>query len=185
MFRGGVWPPASGERGEWWPAHNSQGQRPDSSMVQRYTGPSHSIIQPTHHTRRHNMRNKRGELFTAFLTSFDSFHDAVWKMDMIVMFISMFTFISTPRTMSPASAPLHTYVLRAWLSWLLMRGERGEWLEGPPWGSSQQDTQHLTAKFRKLRDELQRGNKERGVETKTLCCHFMSLLNWFKYFFYS
>ena len=91
--------------------------------------------------------------------------------------------ISTTRTMSPASAPLHTYVLRAWLSWLLMRGERGEWLEGPPWGSSQQAT-HLTAKFRKLRDELQRGNKERGVETKTLCCHFMSLLNWFKYFFY-
>ena len=38
------------------------------------------------------MRNKRGELFTAFLTSFDSFlHDAVWNMDMMIMYISMFT----------------------------------------------------------------------------------------------
>lgn len=71
--------------------------------------------------------------------------------------------ISTTLTMSAASAPLHTYVLRAWLSWLLMRGERGvTWGEGPPWGSSQQDT-HSTAKFRKLRDELQRNNEERGA----------------------
>ena len=44
-----------------------------------------------HITRRHNIRNKRGELFTAFLTSFDSFHDAVWNMDMMIMYISMFT----------------------------------------------------------------------------------------------
>lgn len=73
---------------------------------------------------------------------------------------------STTRTMSAASAHQHTYVLRAWLSWLLMRGVT--------WGTtlrlSQQDT-HLTAKFRKLRGMSCR---ESRVETKTLCCHFMS-----------
>ena len=54
----GVWPPASGERGEWWPAHNSQGQRPAPGiMAQGDTGP---VIQSSASiTRRHNMEQKR------------------------------------------------------------------------------------------------------------------------------
>lgn len=160
--------------------HTTARVRDQTRVWFRDTGPSHSIIQPTSHA--DTIWNKRGIIY--------SIPDLLWFIpwcclehghdDNVHIYVYI---ISTTRTMSPASAPLHTYVLRAWLSWLLMRGERGEWLEGPPWGSSQQAT-HLTAKFRKLRDELQRGNKERGVETKTLCCHFMSLLNWFKYFFY-
>ena len=39
------------------------------------------------------------------------------------------------------------------------RSDLRDHLEAP---SSQQDT-HLTAKFRKLRDELQRNNEERGA----------------------
>ena len=153
-----MWPPASGERGEWWPAHNSQGQRPAPGIMAQRDRAQSFNHQPASHV--DTIWNKRGIIYgipgLLWLISWcclEHGHD-----DNVHIYVYI---ISTTLTMSAASAPLHTYVLRAWLSWLLMRGER-EWLERPPWGSSPQDT-HLTAKFRKLRDELQRNNEERGA----------------------
>ena len=135
-----------------------QGQRP-------------ARAQSLHHasiTRRHNMEQKRNYLKHSS-PSFDSLHEAVWSLNTMIMYISMFT-LSARRAPWAQCASLHTYVLRARLSGLLMRGGR-EWLEGPPWGSTRQDT-HLTAKFRKLRDELQRNYDERASGNKNIVLSF-------------
>ena len=161
MVRCGVWPPASGE--EWVMTWAQQrGQRWGLGYGSRRYG-AQSF---NHHT--NTQYGTKEELFTAFLTSFESFHDAMSGWYWMIMYISMFTL---PARRAPWAQQARTCILMCSVRGCLDSWWE-EWLEGPPWGSSQQDT-HLTAKFRKLRDELQR-----GVEWKQKHCVVISCLSW-------
>lgn len=67
-------------------------QQPGSETRPGYGSEIQGPVIPSssqHHTQ--TQYGTKEELFSAFLTSFDSFHDAVWNMDMMIMYISMFT----------------------------------------------------------------------------------------------
>ena len=159
LWSGGVCGHQPRVRSEWWPGHNSGVRDEDWGMVQRYGAQSFN-----HHT--NTQYGTKEELFTAFLTSFESFHRMLSGWYWMIMYISMFTL---PARRAPWAQQARTSILMCSVRGCLDSWWE-EWLEGPPWGSSQQDT-HLTAKFRKLRGMSCR---ESRVETKTLCCHFMS-----------